>query len=271
MTSSFDKLEDRYLGYWKNGEFYHGTNDGFFSCLSVILYELLHREGLVTAINTTHSFIPYKDVLNLNTWPLMFTEFEEHFLSRVDAEKIRKVFWTPDLVNKENYVQDIDLNLFLPWIKKYFTPSKFVEGIVKYIEKKYNIDYANTIAIHYRGTDKFKEVTPTPIEEYIKLANNLLTKNPNFKILIQSDEKEKMDKMLNHFHDTCFYLDELPQSLDGRGIHVYGNVNDKFKYGIYYLASILIISKCKHVITHRGNGGFWTLLYRGNTLGYTQL
>jgi len=266
-----DRLNNRYLGYWKNGEFYHDTNDGFFSCLSVILYELLYKEGLVTEINTTHSFTPYKDTPNLNTWPLMFDKFEEHILCKTNSEKIREVFYTPDLVNKENYVQDIDLSLFLPWIKKYFTPSIFVEKIVNYIEQKYNIDYSNTIAIHYRGTDKYLEVSPTPLEEYIGLADKLLTENPNFKILIQSDDEDIMNKMLNHFDSKCFYFDELPQSSDGRGLHVHGLVKDKFKYGIYYLSSILIISKCKHVITHRGNGGFWTLLYRGNTTGYTQL
>jgi hypothetical protein len=267
-----DRLDNRYLGYWEKGDFYHATDDGFFSCLSVILYELLHREGLVTSINTTHSFSPYKNTPNLNTWPLMFASFEEHVLCKTNSEKIKEVCWTPGSVNLENYVQNIDLSLFLPWVEKYFTPSKFVEKRVNHLQKKYNIDYANTITIHYRGTDKFKEVTPIPIEKYIEPADKLLTENPHLKVLIQSDEKDKMNQMLSYFGDKCFYIEELPQSVDGRGLHVDSEINfNKFKYGVYYLASILTISKCKYVITHLGNGGFWTLLYRGNTLGYTQL
>lgn len=266
-----DRYNQRYLGYWVDDIFYHCTPDGFFSCLSVILYELLHRKGEVSEINNKHSFWSYKNRHGENNWFLFFKKFETHNLTTQLLE-LKSTFYTPDLVNERNYLRNIDLKLFLPCIEKYFSPSNLVFKRVNFLKNNYNIDVENTIAVHYRGTDKFHEVLPTPIELYINKIERLLQSNKNLKILFQSDERKITDLVTSYFGDKCFYFEELPQSNSLSALHVNPDVDfNKFKYGVYYFASILIISQCKYVLTHVGNGAFWTALYRGNLQGFTQL
>ena len=51
----------------------------------------------------------------------------------------------------------IDFNNLTPMLNVYFKPNNKVIEIMNNLQKKYNIDYENTIAMYYRGTDKHIE------------------------------------------------------------------------------------------------------------------
>ena len=41
--------------------------------------------------------------------------------------------------------------------------------------------------------------------------------------------------------------------------------NDNFKYSLYFLAIVIIMSRCKYVICNTSNVSLWISLFRGNT------
>ena len=89
--------------------------------------------------------------------------------------------------NQFNDYSQLDYNNIIPVVKKYFSPSKQIINIIKNIEDKYHIDYNNTIAVYYRGTDKYNETQIASFDEFytkIKEINNLYV---NKQIFIQTD------------------------------------------------------------------------------------
>ena len=54
-------------------------------------------------------------------------------------------------------------------MKKYFSPSVEINEIVNNIENKYNIVHDNTIAVYYRGPDKYKETKLAKFDEFYKI------------------------------------------------------------------------------------------------------
>ena len=46
---------------------------------------------------------------------------------------------------------------------------------------------------------------------------------------------------------------------------------ERAEYGAKFFAAVFCLSKCKHLITHSGNGSFWAVLYRGNTENVYQI
>jgi len=152
-----------------------------------------------------------------------------------------------------------------PFVKRYFTLSDKVQGIVSDYETKYAIDYENTCAIFYRGNDKQRESDLVPYSTYVDKANEILSANPNVRFLVQPDETEFLEYFTSAFPDRCFYFDETPHMGKKDSAIFYELPFDKrAEHGCYFLAATYAISKCKHMITHSGNGGMWAVLFRGN-------
>ena len=80
-----------------------------------------------------------------------------------------------------NYAE-LDYKCIIPLVKKYFSPSVEINKIIDNIETKYNIIHDNTVAVYYRGTDKFKETRLASFDDFynqiIKIVNKglLITK-----------------------------------------------------------------------------------------------
>lgn len=266
-----NKVESYYsnkFGEWNLGVYYPSTVCGFFSVLSTTLYDLSNTRGVIRGINTEKGLTLYKNDPYQNVWRYFFKEAKPH----INGYRIPE-FSTAHLVNDSLYLKRANLNLYAPFIKKYFLFSDLVNYRVDALVKKYSINYDNTIAVHYRGTDKYMEVPIQPIEKFIDHVSELLNNNNQLKVLLQSDEQNILKKLSSAFPNISFFFDELPMSETGGSLHMgYGGVCfDKFEYGINYLASIGIISRCKHIVTHVGNGAFWTALFRGSIENFSQI
>lgn len=157
------------------------------------------------------------------------------------------------------------------FIKRYFTPSEEIRGIIEDIEAKYSVDYQNTCVLFYRGNDKVTETEIPDYQDYIVRAKQLLEKEPTLRFLVQSDETEFIEAMEAAFPGKCVvFRDEIrhiPKSLTTVD-KVFKD--DNFKFSKYYLAITLIMSKCKHVICGSGNCSIWIALFRGSSLNMQQ-
>lgn len=246
-----------------DGMYYPTSAAGLFSVLTGSLYNLACLQQEILKINSKYCLFQYKDgSANEDIWDTLFAK-PDTSIDITDCH-IEKIFYPHLIVHSPSYsFLDGNIHLFNPWVDKYFRPSTQVEATCNNLIKKYNIVLADTISIHYRGTDKTASRPYTPIQTVIDSANGMIEENPNLRVLIQSDQKDITDFLIKTFGDRSFYFNELPFSKSNTvPVHEENNCHFRLKYGIDYLASIIIISQTKHVITHVGNGGFWTCLYR---------
>ena len=154
------------------------------------------------------------------------------------------------------------------YVQNYFFPSKSVLTIQEELERKYKIDYESTVALWYRGTDKWTELSSISPRYFILEAQRLLANYDDLKILVQTDQEQVRDECIASFGKKAFYIEELPVTTALVGIHhipaeTRGISN--FRFGTTLLAVSKILSKCRYLLTSTGGFGFWACLYRGTT------
>ena len=158
----------------------------------------------------------------------------------------------------------LKFNNIKPMIDTYFKPNNKVMEIKSKLEEKYNIDYDNTVALYYRGTDKHTETKLGTKEVFEQKLLSILEDNNNLKILIQSDSQQFIDYYKEKYPGVIF-IDENLTSYKGDGIHKeVKNTELNYEKMFYLLATFLIISKCKYYICNSSNCSLWISIYRGH-------
>ena len=239
-------------------------NAGFFSCCSVLLNQIVdyinNKKKLPDIVDSSETFKLYKNDINRD----VTNDYFEHY------ENIKEDYIINQRIDYRHSYQfikyaNIDYKNLSPLIKKYFSPSIKINNIVDEIEKKYNIVHDNTIAVYYRGTDKFKETNIASFEEFynqiIKIIN---CNNNNINILIQTDSTKFIDYIKEKNMKNIVIIAENKSSYDNKGIHYEQNNITNYQDMFYFLSTIIIMSKCKYIICSSGNCSIWTMLYRGN-------
>lgn len=138
--------------------------------------------------------------------------------------------------------------------ERYFSNSDIINDTIEKLLLHYDINVENVIGVCYRGTDIIKECGKLPnVEQFIIKCENLILKNDNLKILIQTDEQPVLDLFINKFKDRCIFIKEIPISNDGKNVF-HKILNNKIDICIYLVSTLIILSKCKFLITsHFGN------------------
>ena len=240
-------------------------NAGFFSCCSVKL------ANIIQYINTIKRLPLVVDSSNQFNWYKIDKEgditydYFEHYnnIENINIELNINIDYNWDY----QFIDYSKLNYdnICPIIKKYFTPSNDIMNIIKNIEEKYNIDYNNLCVLFYRGNDKNKETQICGYNEYIKYADLILSKNPNTKFLIQSDETEFIEYFTDKYSDKSFYFkDEIRHIKKCNSSVDIIMKNQNYIYSKNYLAITFIMSKCKYIVCGSGNCSMWIMYYRGN-------
>lgn len=239
-------------------------NAGFFSCATIRLIAIMkyfnEHKQLPDAVDSSEQFAFYKKELSENIVPEFFEEQPVEIIHHGDIEVTRapgEVSFGP---YKEFHFQSVK-----PFTDRYFHPSQRVRDMIAAYEANYNIDYKNTCAIFYRGNDKQRECEVTPYADFINKAREVLNANPGIRFLIQPDETEFLEAFTAAFPDNCFHFSETPHMRKKNSAIFYELPPDrKTEHGCFFLAAVITMSKCKHLITHSGNGGMWAVLYRGH-------
>ena len=239
-------------------------NSGFFSCCSVqlgMIIEFYNKyKSTPQVINTDELFGWYRP----GTAETYFTTQN----TQVNLPKKR--------IDYEHFYQytdytKLDYAGLAPFIKKYFSPSEEIQGIMRDLEAKYILDYENICVLFYRGNDKVTE-TPVPTyEDYVKRGGALLEKEPNLRFLVQSDETEFIEAMESAFPGkTLVFRDEIRHI--SKSITTVDKIfkDDNFKFSKFYVAITIMMSKCKHIIFGTGNCSIWIALFRGNSRNIQQ-
>ena len=153
----------------------------------------------------------------------------------------------------------------MPFIERYFTPSYQTKDIISHLENKYSIDYDNICVLFFRGNDKFTESSLPNYSEIYEDALNIYLENPDIKFLVQSDETDFIDFMTKFFPENSFYFkDEIRHIKRCKNTVDVVLKSQNSEYSKYFLAIIMIMSKCKYIVCSSGNCSIWTMFFRGN-------
>ncbi len=238
---------------------------GFFSNCSVALLEVARSKKAITRIDATRSFFLYKENPQANAWPLYFQDPHVAPGTQVNQKMSRYLY------HHEDY-KVIDFEAVEPLVKAYFSPSEQVLETREKLIRKYEIDTSRTLAVHFRGTDKSREVRPASIYSWLRKTKKILRGLPSdFRILLQTDELYFYERFMEEFGKRAFFFNELPLSALQTGIRKNLLPAKRESFAKTFLASVLIISRSANVITHTGNSALWTALYRGGVKNFVQM
>lgn len=235
---------------------------GFFAGCFHILKDITtffnNNKKLPTNVDTSQQFDTYKP-------SHIKGDIMLHFFKKRDDINIP---YTDNLKFSHNLqfekYNEIDYKELTPFIKKYFSPSHEILDIENKITNKYNININEYCAVYYRGTDKKEETILGSFDTYIDKMNELLTKEPNIKFIIQSDSKDFIDTVKSKFNNSISFDDEnMPSSTD-KGIHNEHSPDENYIIIKNFLAIVYLLSKSKYIICSSGSCSIWMMLFRGN-------
>ena len=241
---------------------------GFFSCCSVVLFEIMKyikkNNKLPIEIDTTNSFKWYKnDEESKSKKDIRYNYFKEPSSINNDIDIENTKFFSPKFLSYQYKIySELNFNDYKSLMEKYFSPSIQINEIVQTLENKYNIIHDNTLAVYYRGTDKETETKIALFEDFYEKIIKIVKLNENIKILLQTDTAQFIDYIKDKNLKNVIIITENKTSYRKKGIHIESKTNH-FDI-LYFLSTILIMSKCKYIICSSGNCSLWTMLYRGN-------
>jgi hypothetical protein len=249
------------VDYSKNDHTIHVLNEGgLLGTCSLTLFQGLRKlcpgKNLIN-INWSHQASLRDAKNNDNIYPEFFTP---PTIIKGSLKKFQKVDH-----NCVNYSK-LDFTKIGPYVDTYFTPTNEIKKIEQNLMKKHELNPKKTLVIYYRGTDKWTEVIPLKIELFIKKAKQILEKEKDLKVLIQTDDYYSFNKMKKTFGQKAIYFNELPLSKGPKGIHLIDPINRGISnqdFTKLFLATTLIMSKCKYVLSASGNVSLWIALFRG--------
>jgi hypothetical protein len=152
----------------------------------------------------------------------------------------------------------------------YFRLSPKVVKLSDGFIEKYGISLEETIGVHYRGTDKQTEIETPSLTEFISQTRQFMQEMANPRILLLTDEPDVIVGFEAAFPNAVISINELAAPGGSTGAHILDSKVPEVQ-GQIFLAILSLVSKCKKVVTHTGNGALWEVLVRGSTEGLRQI
>ena len=241
-------------------------NAGFFSCSSIALQDIMiyyqNHGRLPDVVDRTVQYGFYKAEPLQNLIPFYF---QEHDLGEPALHpKIAMISKIQGVDPQYSDYRELYHEALNPFIERFFIPSDYIAETIKHLQINYQIDLQNTCAVFYRGNDKSRETAIAPYQDFIDKAKEIQAQNPGIKFLVQPDETEFLEAFLKEFPDAIYFSETPHMSKKDSAIFFELPIAERPEHGKFFLSAVLIMSQCKHLITHSGNGGLWSVIYRGN-------
>ena len=237
-------------------------NAGFFSNASICLFNIVKFfntfKRLPRIVDRSFQYDSYKINRNDNLIPLYFKSIDDDIIYEKNIEVV-----IPDYSPQFSNYHNVCFSDLKPFISKFFRISDRVSEIVTEFESKYNLDYDSLCSVYYRGNDKAGETQIATYEDFIKKCKEIKEKDPSIRFLVQTDETDFLESFLEVFNDSI-HFEELPHIRKAHTVvHYVLDRNLLPTFGQDFLAATICVSKCKYLVTHSGNCGFWAVMFRG--------
>lgn len=149
----------------------------------------------------------------------------------------------------------------VPVIREFFKANFRFNDTVKQrgaaLVEKYGIDFANTLAVSWRGTDSNTDGRPRlPIEVYYPFIDDILAKQSGLRIFATAEEAGILDPLLERY-PQAFTIDEFYTAPHGcrenpeRFVKLSG-----YERGMMPALLMWLLSKCRYYVKNRSSIGF---------------
>src|SRR5262249_14379371 len=226
-------------------------NHGIYSNVSTALEDILTllRVGInVNRIDYSAGMNWFKDEIDKDVYPEFFGNLRSGILdipkgltfNAFDVHKVYKHLPLGDLCKAASIL---------------FYPSSSVINMANAIITSSGVLPERSVAIVYRGTDKSSEVRSAPVEDYIRVANEILREGAaDLDIVVQTDQEQARDEIVANFGGRCRFFNELPVTRGSTAIHQleFGTeiMMGREEFAKRIMAAAIILSRCAYVITH---------------------
>ena len=231
------------------------TRGGFFSYCSVRLTEILQYTNTNKALPI---FVDSSAQFDLYRPESVEGDVTYHFFTSNDMNLSYTGTVRQCYDNQFKRYKELLFDQITPFISKYFSATPEILEIANNLIRKYKLTPPNTIAVYYRGTDKGSETALGSFNDFkIKIQKIRTTE----KLLVQTDSAEFLEAM-----DGIDFLriEENSVTHGQKGIHLQNTPTVNYEAIKYFLATILIMARCKSIICSSGNCSLWLMYYRGH-------
>jgi hypothetical protein len=267
--SGLIKFQRGEFGFFVRDTYFLTYNAGLLSCSSTSLSDITASGRNVTKIKSNFGMSLYKKWLLRNNWKSYFQNpiptGSSQLASAESGSYPKDIhdWWGKDYAA-------LPFKDVLDAVGLYFRLSlKVVELSDSFVEK-YGITLEETIGVHYRGTDKQTEIETPSLTEFISQTRLYMQEMANPKILLLTDEPAVINGFEDAFPKAVITITELATPGGLLGAHILDSKEPEVQ-GQIFLAILSLVSKCKKVVTHTGNGALWEVLFRGSTEGLRQV
>jgi hypothetical protein len=267
--SGLIKFQRGEFGFFVRDTYFLTYNAGLLSCSSTSLSDITASGRNVTKIKSNFGMSLYKKWLLRNNWKSYFQtpiQAASPQLASADSESYPKDihdWWGKDYAA-------LPFKDVLDAVGLYFRLSPKVVKLSDSFVEKYGITLEETIGVHYRGTDKQTEIETPSLTEFISQTRLFMQEMANPKILLLTDEPAVINGFEDAFPKAVITITELATPGGLLGAHILDSKEPEVQ-GQIFLAILSLVSKCKKVVTHTGNGALWEVLFRGSTDGLKQV
>jgi hypothetical protein len=263
------KFQPGKFGFFVRDTYFLTYNAGLLSCSTVTLSDITASGRTVRKIKSNFGMSLYKKWLLRNNWKSFFQipiQANSSQLASTESETYPKDihdWWGKDYVS-------IPFKAVQEPVGLYFRLSPKVVKLSDGFVEKYGINLEETIGVHYRGTDKQTEIETPSLMEFISQTRQFMQGMAKPKILLLTDEPEVIVGFEAAFPKAVITINELAAPGGSIGAHILDSKEPEVQ-GQIFLAILSLVSKCKKVVTHTGNGALWEVLFRGSTEGLKQI
>ena len=269
LISALLKFQPGKFGFFVGGTYFLTYNAGLMSCTSTTLSDITASGRKVTKIKSNFGMSLYKKWLLRNNWKSFFqpptaTQSAQSASAEFGAyPKDIDDWWGKDYAA-------LPVKAVQEQVDSYFRLSPEVVKLSDSFVEKYGINLEETIGVHYRGTDKQTEIETPSLTEFISQTRQFMQQMANPKILLLTDEPAVAIGFEAAFPKALITITELATPGGSLGAHTLDSKEPEIQ-GQIFLAILSLVSKCKKVVTHTGNGALWEVLFRGSTEGLKQI
>jgi hypothetical protein len=266
------KFQPGKYGFFLAGDYWVTHNYGLMSIASTTLSELSFSAHPVKRIRSNLGMSLQKKNLLSNNWDSFFqtsSTTPPPGGARAENPCMEPIhrWWRCDY-------DKLPLHYVRNNLRNYFLLSNPVKQFADYFSRLYRLNLGETVGVHFRGTDKVTEIATPSLEDFILKTANALRDIKNPKVLLLTDEPDAIKAFSSAFPNILITIEELktpPKQLGVKlGSHMLGSKSAESQAQIF-LAILYLVSQCRRVVTHTGNGALWEVLFRGSTQGLEQL
>jgi hypothetical protein len=263
------KFQTGKFGFFVRDTYFLTYNAGLLSCSTVTLSDITASGRTVRKIKSNFGMTLYKKWLLRNNWRSYFQAPIQTDLSQLASAASESYpreihdWWGKDYAA-------LPLSAVQETVGLYFRLSPKVLKHSEDFVSKYGINLDETIGVHYRGTDKQTEIETPSLTEFISHTRQFMQEMANPKILLLTDEPDVIVGFEAAFPKAVITITELAAPGGSLGAHTLDSKEPEVQ-GQIFLAILSLVSKCKKVVTHTGNGALWEVLFRGSTQGLKQV